>query len=74
MHAGPRSYVWTRNLPRVRLDPDDPGALATAMARLASDHAFADRLGQSGRLRAEVFAWSKIADEYQAVYDRLLAS
>jgi glycosyltransferase involved in cell wall biosynthesis len=52
--------------------PRDTGALAGAMKSLASENGAADRFGQAARETAQRFAWTRIADEYEAVYDGVL--
>jgi glycogen synthase len=52
---------------------EDAKALRAAMARLLGDQALRDLLGEAGRRVAEGFDWSKIAQEYRAVYERVIA-
>jgi glycosyltransferase involved in cell wall biosynthesis len=51
--------------------PRDPAALAGALARLAADHALAERLGAAARARVlERFTLERMFDETWAVYAR----
>jgi len=51
--------------------PNDPSALAAAMARLALDPALCKRMGQAGRRRAESrFTWRGVTQELMRVYQR----
>jgi glycogen synthase len=51
--------------------PEDPGALAEALARLTADAELRNRLGENGKERAADYAWTRIADRYAAVYLRV---
>jgi glycosyltransferase involved in cell wall biosynthesis len=53
------------------VDPDDPAALADALGSLIDDPDLRDRLGAAGPTHARRFEWSKIAQEYLAIYERL---
>ena len=56
----------------IRVPPRSPEALAEAMIQIgAMDHAW---MGKISRDRAQRYAWSKIADRYLAMFDRLLTS
>ena len=48
--------------------PDDPSALATAVARVLDDRPLADRLRTAGRTRAEEHAWATVAARMRTVY------
>jgi glycosyltransferase involved in cell wall biosynthesis len=51
------------------IDPDDPGAIATAIIRLLGDAALARRLGQAGRRHvAEHFSIDVLAAVNEAFY------
>jgi glycosyltransferase involved in cell wall biosynthesis len=45
---------------------DDPPAFRSALTRLAADPAFADELGQRGRVLAEGFAWPALTPSFVA--------
>jgi hypothetical protein len=55
-------------------DPEDPVALAGALARLAGDPALQAALRERGLARARTFDWNTVADETVAVYRRALAA
>jgi phosphatidylinositol alpha-mannosyltransferase len=50
--------------------PNDPQALADALRRVLDDPALAERLRAAGRERAETFAWPRVADRIEEVYER----
>jgi glycosyltransferase involved in cell wall biosynthesis len=54
-------------------DPNDHTALAAAIARLASDRAYARRLGQAAREVARTLSWQAMAERYLAVYEQVHA-
>ena len=54
-------------------DPLDPRAIATAIGRLLSDSALADRLRAAGRARAARFTWQATARGTLEAYARTLA-
>ncbi len=51
--------------------PDDPVALAAALARLAADPALRGRLAAGARSLAAQFAWAGIARRHLALFDRI---
>lgn len=54
--------------------PEDPQALAQALARLVADSGLRARLGEAGRLRAETrFSVQRMAGEFADTYGRLAA-
>lgn len=54
--------------------PDDPVALAAAVARLAADEALRRRLGEGARRVAAAFGWEHIAAQHLALYRELAAT
>lgn len=48
--------------------PDDAGALAAALARLAADPSLRERLGAAGRTLAAAFSWPAIAKDHGLIY------
>ena len=52
------------------VDPEDPEALAGAMADLLSSDALHADLSARGRARAALFSWERVARETRAVYER----
>lgn len=48
------------------VDPDDVTAIATAMARVADDEAFAARCREASALRAQSFSWSAFREDVLA--------
>ena len=55
-------------------DPEDPRAIAAALARLLGDAALAERLRGAGRARAATFTWERCAELTAAAYERTLAA
>jgi glycosyltransferase involved in cell wall biosynthesis len=52
--------------------PNDAPALAGALRRLIEDRAFAERLGADGQRAVEQrFSWSRIIDQFAAIYEGL---
>ena len=56
------------------VDPDDAGALASAIGEVLADQALAARLREAGRGRAETFTWRACADATVAAYEAALAA
>lgn len=52
------------------IDPDDPGALASAIDRVLADPALRATMSDAGRRRAAMFSWRRAAAETLAVYAR----
>jgi D-inositol-3-phosphate glycosyltransferase len=50
----------------------DPALWAAAIGRILADPAFADRLSQAGRERAELLSWNRSASGLVAVYRALV--
>jgi phosphatidylinositol alpha-mannosyltransferase len=55
----------------VLVPPDDPAALATAVARLLDAPALARSLGEAGARRARLFDWNAIVDRLLEIYDEV---
>ncbi len=64
--------VATDGVDSLLVEPGDPAALASALARVLTEPALADRLRMAGTARAEDFSMSKLADEYVAIYRELV--
>ena len=56
----------------LQVDPEDPGAMARAMADLVSDDALHADLSARGRARAALYSWERVARETLAIYARAL--
>ncbi|MCC7354780.1 MAG: glycosyltransferase family 4 protein [Anaerolineae bacterium] len=54
--------------------PDDPPALAAAVARLAADTALRERLGESARRVAAGFGWERIAARHLELYRKVISN
>lgn len=54
------------------VQPSDPAALAGGVRRILNDPALAQRLGENGFRRSRSFAWDRIIDRLEIVYDGLL--
>jgi alpha-1,3-rhamnosyl/mannosyltransferase len=55
-------------------DPEDVGAIRSAMHGLLDDRELARRLGSAGRERAAAFTWERTADLTVGSYDRALSA
>jgi len=49
--------------------PQNPRALAGALARLLSDDALRERMGASGRERVRQFSWESVTAKVEAYYE-----
>ena len=56
----------------VLVPPGEPGPLATALTRVLTDGAEADRLREAGRRRAQAFDLERLTDAYVGIYERML--
>ncbi len=56
----------------VLVPPDDVGALAAALRRVAGDEALRAELSRKGLARAKMFSWQRCARETVAVYEAAL--
>jgi len=54
--------------------PDDPGALAQALATLAGDATTRDRWGEESRRRAAEYDWSRLTPRYVALLEEVAAN
>lgn len=55
----------------VLVAPSNATALASGIARVLDDRAFASRLGKAGSERANAFTWDKIIDRLEVIYEDL---
>jgi glycosyltransferase involved in cell wall biosynthesis len=53
-------------------DPENPAAIAEAVAELLADRSESERLAKAGRVRAEAFTWERTARATLAAYARTL--
>jgi len=77
MHAGV-AVVTTRvggipeavrnGLEALVVPPEDPAALAEALARALNDRALRQRLTAAAAVRAKSFTWERAASEYESLY------
>jgi phosphatidyl-myo-inositol dimannoside synthase len=56
----------------ILVDPRDPEAIATALERVLSDGALAERLAHRGYERAQALAWPAVAQRYRALIEEVL--
>jgi len=57
----------------LRVDGEDPQAVAAALARLLEDRALAEAMGRAGRARVErELAWERVAERTAALHRALL--
>ena len=81
MHMGTPSLISTGgSLPEIAGDaglpfpPDNAGALAAAMRRLASDRALRESLAARARERAPFYTWRRAAEQTVRVYEEALGA
>ncbi len=79
MACGTPAVVTERGAPpeitgnaALRVDPEDPDAIADAIRRIAGDGEVREQLGKRGIERARHFSWEKTARETLAVYRELV--
>jgi glycosyltransferase involved in cell wall biosynthesis len=73
LHSSQSSLPSLRNGENVMLvPPDDPGALADAVKRIAASPELRAKLQEGARATAQFFTWDKIADAHLALYHNLL--
>jgi len=53
------------------VEPANAGAIATAIKKLADDQRLCRQMSLAARRRAEQFSWSRVAEQYLALYERL---
>jgi phosphatidylinositol alpha-mannosyltransferase len=70
---GYRSVV-TAERNGVLVPPGDPGALARSISALAEDPGRRQELARIGREHALAFAWSRVTDQIEHVYDQVLGN
>lgn len=58
----------------ILVDPRDPDAAASALELLLSDTAFAQRLADAGRARADELAWTAVVNRYRSLIASVLAA
>lgn len=66
--------VVQRNVSGLLVEPKDPDAICTALARLIDDPALRERLGTAGAERATEFDWAHVTAQLVEVYDEVLRS
>ena len=66
-HGGPPEFVHDGE-DGLLVDPFDTDAVAAVLGRVLSDGRLRDAVAAAGRARVESFAWSRIAEEYRAIY------
>jgi glycosyltransferase involved in cell wall biosynthesis len=72
--AGGNPELITDGETGLLVPPEDPGALAAAIARLVRDPALARRLGDAARRRVEKdYTLDRMVSRMEALYDELLA-
>lgn len=64
--------VVQRNVTGLLVEPKDPAAICTALARLIEDPALRERLGAAGARRATDFDWAHVTAQLVEVYEEAL--
>ena len=55
----------------VVVDPENAEALAGAIRKLADDRLMCQQMAEAARKQAEQFTWSRTAEQYRALYERV---
>jgi phosphatidylinositol alpha-mannosyltransferase len=71
--AGYRDVVH-QGVEGVLVPPDDPGALSRALGELLADPVRRRRMAAAGRIRAQEFAWPKVAALVESTYEEAIAA
>lgn len=66
--------VATHDVDALLVEPGDVGALSDALRQVTTDVALAQRLRETGDVRAEGFAMTSLTDRYVEIYQSLLPS
>jgi glycosyltransferase involved in cell wall biosynthesis len=53
------------------VEPANAGSIAAAVKKLADDPQLCRQMSLAARRRAEQFSWSRVAEQYLALYERL---
>lgn len=69
--TGPAEFVED-GVDGVLVDPTVPDALARAIGRVLNDPALARHLIKGGRRRVGDFTWTRVADDYEAIYRQVI--
>lgn len=72
-HGGPPEFVEDR-VTGLLIDPQDVAALGERIAELLADDSRRSALGEAGAAAAQAFTWEKVAQRYDEIYRRVLAS
>lgn len=70
--GGPRHFV-TDGVDGILVDPTDVAALARAIDYLLANPEGARRMAQAGLERVRNFTWDSVVDQYETIYDEVLA-
>ena len=71
-HGGPPEFVRDGQ-DGALVDPFDTGGFARTLEHLMADPQLRHAMAAAGRARVGLFGWSRIADEYRAVYSSIIA-
>lgn len=70
-HGGPPEFVRDQ-VDGLLIDPEDVPALARSLEEILGDRTRARSLAAAGAVRVRNFTWDRVADEYEAVYERII--
>jgi glycosyltransferase involved in cell wall biosynthesis len=71
--AGGIEEVITNGVTGILVEPQNPEALAQAIAALLSDPARRAALAANGQLKVQRYGWSRVAGEFDSVYREVMA-
>jgi D-inositol-3-phosphate glycosyltransferase len=72
--VGGLSYLVRHGRTGYRVPARDPKALAAKIVRLLTDEGLRRRIGQRAACWAETYAWPRIADKIEALYEQAIAN
>lgn len=67
-NGGPADIV-TDEVDGLLVDPEDTGAFAATLVRLAADADLRERLGAAGRRSVTAYTWQRTASDYERIYE-----
>ena len=70
--VGELSYLWENEVDALLIPPNDPEAMAAAIQRLLNEPDLASRLSSNARKKAELYDWSIILPQWEALFEVIM--